>query len=222
MTIRFRVNSGIDMKRILLLLLTLLLLLPLVACNGEEKHDNVFVLQNGGYQDTQTGVWYRPLPLCYEPVKSAATRGVALFENGDVQYSFLEMPDLDSRLWLCDDLRGVWYAGEWTITPAALTPRALVVNEESAISLERARLAVGKDDALIGEILETWFLGEAVEEPIGEITVTRRLRLISEELPGIYYCFDFYMCNGQGYFYGRTEARYVAVSATVAAQLAAY
>ena len=210
------------MKRVLLALLALLLLLPLVACGGGKEHQNVFVLQNDGYIDPESGVWYAALPLAFEPVKSAATRGVAVYENGEVKYTFFEMPGLDSKTWLCDDLRGVWYAGEFQTDPATLTPRALVINEETAISIERARLAAGKDDALIGDILTLWFTGEPVAEPIGAVTVARRLRLLSEELPGIYYCFDFYVCGGQGYFYDRAGARYVAVPQTLCDAICVY
>ncbi len=220
MTIPFRVSLVIDMKRLLLVFLTLLLCLPLFACNKEEQ--NVFVLQNGGYTDSETGIWYSGLPYAFEPVKSSAERGVALHADGQVKYTFLEIPDLDSKQWLCDDMRGVWYAGEFTVQPSTLTPRALLINEELSFSLERARLAIGQDDALIAEILTLWFTGEGVEEPIGEVTLSRRLRLISEELPSIYYCFDFYVCDGRGYFYDRVEARYVAVPESLSERLAAY
>lgn len=221
MTTRFRVNLAIDMRRLLLIALALLLLLPLVACDKEEKQ-NIFTLQNDGYTDSETGIWYRALPQAFEPVKSVGERGVAVYEDGTVKYRFLEMPDLNSRQWLCDDLRGIWYAGEWTVEPAELTPHALLVCEELSFSLERARLVQGTDDALIGEILTLWFAGETVDEPVGEITLVRRLRMISEQLPGIYYCFNFYMCGGQGYFYDRFESRFVAVPQVLAERLAAY
>ena len=209
------------MKRILLLLLALLLALPLVACDKEEDV-NLFILQNGGYTDTETGVLYQVLPYAYEPVKSAAQRGVARYEDGQVQYTFLEMPDLDSALWLCDDMRGVWYAGEWTLEPSALTPRALLICEELSFSLEKKRLAVGTDDALIDEILAVWFTGECASEPLGESTLARRIRLISAELPGIYYCFDFYMCGEQGYFCDRTLGRFVLLPQALTTLLAVY
>ena len=209
------------MKRILLIALALLMLVPLVACNKDEKQ-NVFVLRDDGYADPETGIWYRALPQAFEPVKSAAERGVATYPDGSVKYTFLEMPELDSKKWLCDSQRGVWYAGEWTVDPATLTPRALLICEEISFSLERTRLAAGTDDALISEIFTLWFTGNTVDEPIGEIGAARRLRLISAELPGIYYCFDFYVCGGQGYFYDRVEARYVALPQTLTDTILAY
>ena len=221
MTIRCRVNLAIDMRRLLLVFLAVLFVFSLASCGDKEKQ-NIFLLQNDGYTDPETGAWYKALPKAFEPVRSAATRGVAVYENGEVKYTFLEMPELDSKKWLCDDLRGVWYAGDWTLDPATLTPRALLIHEELSASFERKRLAVGSDDALIAEILTLWFTGEGTEEPIGEVSVVRRLRLISDELPGIYYCFDFYVCGGKGYFYDRTVARYVAVPLALSERLAAY
>ncbi|MBQ3063362.1 MAG: hypothetical protein IJC99_00975 [Clostridia bacterium] len=211
------------MKRLLLIFLALAILLPLASCGDKDKdRQNEFLLTNEGYTDSETGVWYRCLPYAYEPVKSADTRGVALYPDGTVRCTFLEMPDLDSKLWLCDDTRAVWYAGEWTVEPSTLTPRALLVCEEHSFSLERARLVQGTDDALIEEILSLWFTGASVAEPAGQATLTRRLRLVSAELPGIYYCFDFYMVGEQGYFVDRMAARFVALPDALGRTLAAY
>lgn len=198
------------MRRLLLVALAVLLLLTAVSCDrGEEQ--NVFLLEKGGYSDPETGVHYQPLSPAFEPMKSAALRGVALDDNDEVLREFLEIPELDSALWLCDDMMTVWYAGETAPDPATLTPRSLLVCEETSYSQERARFVAGEDDATIAQILTLWHTGEGTEEPTGELSFSRRLKLISAELTNIYYCFDFCVWDEQGYFYDRMAGRIVAV-----------
>ena len=213
-TIRFRASLAIDMRRLLSFALLLLLLLSLAACHREDEQ-NVFVMGNGGCTDTETGVLYLPLSPAFEPIKSQGTRGVLLDEEGEITRTFLGIPDLDSRLWLCDDLLTVWYAGT-PIDPATLTPRALLVCQETSFSQEITRFTVGTDDAVIDEILSLWRTGEATSEPGGELTDSRRLKLISAELLNIYYCIDFCVWDDrQGYLYDRYEGRIVALPQTL-------
>jgi len=212
---RLRGNSGIDMKRLLLLLLSLLL--AFTACHKSEH--TPFSQDDDGYgcTDTETGIHYTALPLAFEPAKVGAVRGVYTDKRADYTRTYYEIPSLDPALYLGDNERGVWCAAEKLPVPEELTPTALLVCEEEAISVEIYRFSAGKDDAVIAEILTLWFSADATEKPEGARTLTRRVKLQSEELPGIYYCFDYCVWGEDAYFCEIFSGRTVAVPPALAA-----
>ena len=202
------------MKRLLLVLFALLFLLT--GCGRSEY--TAFLQDEDGYgcTDTETDIHYVALPLAFEPARVGAVRGVYNAKKSDYTRTYYEIPDLDPKLYLGDSERGVWCARETVPDPKALTPTALLVCEEQAVSVEIYRFSAGKDDAVIAEILALWFEGEAIEKPEGERSFSRRVKLASQELPNIYYCFEYCIIGENAYFYEMFSARTVAVPKALA------
>lgn len=202
------------MKRFILLLLALLL--TCTACKDSDH--TVFLQDEDGYgcTDTETGIHYTALPLSFEPAKVGKIRGVYTAKGSEHTLTYYEIPTLDTALYLGDSERGVWCAADTLPSPEKLTPTALLVCEEQAVSVEIYRFSTGTDDAVIAEILTLWFGGEAIEQPEGERSFTRRIKLQSAELPNIYYCFDYCIWGENAYFYELFSGRTVAVPDSLA------
>ncbi len=204
------------MKRFLLLLLAVLFLFT--ACGEEEPA--VFLRDADGYgiTDTETSIHYTVLSPAFEPAKTSNVRGVYTNEKSNATRTYYEIPSLDPTLYLADDERNIWCALDTPPEASDLTPTAILVCEEQEISVEVMRFSAGTDDAVIAEILTLWFKGEAVSKPEGDMTYTRRVKLVSSELPNIYYCFSFVMWGEQAYFYDLFSNRTVAVPQSLAAR----
>lgn len=201
------------MKRFLPILFALLLLLT--ACTDRDAVK--FVLDEDGYgcTDTETGIHYTALDLAFEPASVAAVKGIYEAKGSDYTRTYYEIPGLDPTLYLGDSERGVWCAGE-APDPKCLTPTALLVCEEGAQSVEIYRFSAGKDDAVIAEILSLWFEGEGTEKPEGARDFSRGIKLQSAELPGIHYCFEYFVQGENAYFYEIFSRRTVAVPSALA------
>lgn len=206
------------MKRLLPLVLVLMLLFS--ACQKEKA--TAFLLDEDGYgcTDTKTGVHYTALPFAFEPAKTAALLGEYSDRDADYTRAYYEIPGLDPALYLADSELGVWCAAASLPDAKTLTPTAILICEQEAISVEIFRYEVGTDDTAVTEILSLWFSGENVDLPEGTRTLTRRLKLASTELPNIYYCFDFCLYGENAYFYDLFSERAVAVPAALATALA--
>lgn len=223
MTIRFRASSGTDMRRFLVLLLALLTLF--VACDkdksgGEASDLTPFLQDNDGYgvTNTESGVHYTALPISFESAASGEAVGEFYDKKADYRVTYHKIPGLSPDLYLVDSEMVVWYAdaAQAAPVPSALTPKALLVCEEGAISVEVLRLTAEVHAAEIGEALALWFEGETVQKPEGAATLSRGVKLVSSELTGIYYCFSFGAWESGAYFYD-LSGRAVAVPADLAA-----
>ncbi len=202
------------MKKLFPVLLALLLLFG--GCRGNKA--TAFSLDEDGYgcTDSETGIHYVAWDLAFEPASVTAVKGVYTAKNGTYTRTYYEIPGLDPARYLGDSERGVWGVTA-APDPKTLTPEALLVCEEQAESVEIYRFSTGKDDAVIAEILALWFEGEAIEKPDGGRAFSRRLKLKSAELPGVYYCFDYFTQGENAYFYDVFWGRTVAVPAALAA-----
>ena len=202
------------MKKLFPIVVSLLLLLT--ACRGGNA--TAFSLDEDGYgcTDSKTGIHYVAWDLAFEPASVLAIKGVYTAKNGTYTRTYYEIPGLDSALYLGDSERGVWGVTAAPV-PSALTPEALLVCEEKAESVEIYRFSAGKDDAVMAEILALWFEGEGIEKPEGGRDFSRRIKLKSAELPGIYYCFEYFTQGENAYFYDVFSRRTVAVPASIAA-----
>ena len=216
MTIRFPVNLGIEMKRLLLVCLAALFLFT--ACG--EKDPAVFLRDADGYgvTDTETGIHYTVLPSEFEPAARGAVRGTHTNEKNGSTRSYFEIPSLDPTQYLADEERNVWCALEALPDPTALTLTAVLICEEQAISVESMRFSAGSDDAVIAQIRTLWFEGEAVTKPEGDMAYTRRVRFAFAELPNLHYCFSYVIWGEQAYFYDLFAGRTVAVPDELAAR----
>lgn len=224
MTIRFRANSGTDMRRFLVLLLALLTVF--VACDKDKNGDGnlkltAFLQDADGYgiTNTDTDLHYTALPLSFESAGSGEAVGEYYDKKADYRVTYHKIPGVCPESYLVDSEMGVWFA-DATLTapvPSALTPKALLVCEEGAVSVEVLRLVPDTHAATIEATLTLWFEGEAVSRPEAAATLRRGVKLVSEELPGIYYCFTFAVWGDDAYFYDLFSGRAVAVPTDIAA-----
>lgn len=212
--IRFRANSGTDMKRFGLLLLSLLLLFT--ACSGERTflRDE----DGGGYTDKKSGTHYVALPFSYEPARGGKIYGVYEDEERDVIRNFREIPELDVALFLADDDRVVYFAGEDFITADRWEAEILYVCVENAVSVEEKRLTVADDATALCAVLDLWFDGESAVLPDEAAAYSRRLKFSGTTYPNLFYCFTFYSFGAGRYYFHDTEGdRTVAVPDGLAA-----
>jgi hypothetical protein len=170
-----------------------------------------------GYTSERTNVHYTVLDSCYE----AAAVGEEFGEYTDKKYNyvtkFFEIPDLDSDLFLTDESRQVYCADKEFSTVDEWQVSALLICDEDAISVELSRLT---DAAEIATVTELWFAGEESELPLEEIKTNRRLKLASDDCPGIYYCVNYYIYeSGAAYFYDIIARRAVSVPAALAEKI---
>ncbi len=202
------------MKRILLLVLTALLMLT--ACSKDELA--VIVLDADGYgcTNTETGVHYTVLSPAFEPAKSAAAHGTYTNEKTGAKITYYEIPSLDPARYLTDDTQNIWCADDKLPEASALTPVALLICEEAAISVEVSRLTVADDEEIVRALLTLWFEGEAAQLPEGEKSYMYRVKMMSEELPNIFYCFSFAVWGEDAYFWDVFSERAVLVPAALA------
>ena len=64
----------------------------------------------------------------------------------------------------------------------------------------------------IQKISEVWFEGEESELPLDAAKGVRYLKIVSDDFPGVYYGFRFYVYeDGSYYFYSPSERRAVSV-----------
>ena len=202
------------MKRILLLVLSALVLFT--ACNKEKLAVIVRDADGYGCTDTETGIHYTALPPAFEVAKSSTARGAYTNEKTGATHTYYEIPSLDPARYLCDDEQTVWCAEDTLPEAKALTPVALLICEEAAISVEVMRFSVTDDAATFAALLALWFDGEATQRPEGEMSYTYRVKMTSEELPNIFYCFSYAVWGEEAYFYDLFSKRAVLVPGALA------
>lgn len=212
------------MRRFLVLLLALLAVF--VACDKDKDKTNnphlvAFLQDNDGYgvTNTESGVHYTALPLCFESAASGEAVGEFYDKKVDYRVTYHKIPGVSSDEYLVDSEMSVWYADATVAAPvpSALTPTALLVCEEGAVSVEVLRLVPATNATAIDEALTLWFEGEATTKPEAAATLLRGVKLVSAELPSIYYCFSFGMWGEDAYFFDLFSGRVVAVPPSLAA-----
>ena len=202
------------MKRIAFLLLAVLLLLT--SCKKDKPAAFTRDADGYGCTNTETGVHYTVLSPAFEPAKTSKALGLYTDKKTKKEHRYYEIPSLDPALYLADDEQNIWCAEGTLPEPSALTPVALLVCEEASISVEILRFSATNEPTTLAEILTLWFEGEAGQLPEGDMTYMRRLKLILEELPNIYYCFSFGVWGERAYLYDLFSGRAVEVPSTLA------
>lgn len=202
------------MKRIAILLFSALLLF---ASCGKDKLA-VFTRDADGYgcTNTETGIHYTVLSPAFEPARTTTARGLYTNEETKKEHTYYEIPSLDPARYLADDEQNVWCAEQTLPEASALTPVALLVCTEASVSAEILRFSVTKDPVTVTEILTLWFEGEAGQLPEGDMAYMYRVKMISEELPNIYYCFSFGVWGEGAFLYDLFSGRVVAVPSALA------
>ena len=199
-------------KRLLpLFALCCLLFSAFCACADERR----FSLTENGFAltDSKTGVCYTVLSPAFEPSKGGDAVGVYQ-ADGDLEVTLRTIPQLEESLWLTDDNKNVYCACETLPDPAAWTLTAVLFCEEDAVSIERCRLSAESDDAALALLRALYFEGEDASLPLTAATLARRVKLVSAEVPNVYYCFDYYRYeDGRAFFFERFSGRTVEIPA---------
>lgn len=179
--IRFRVSLGIDMKRILFLLLALLLLLT--GCSDERT----FSMAGKGYVDRETDICYTILDMAYEADAYSEAWGSYTDEKYEYTLTFYVIPDMDSALFLTDEYSNVYYGGETPIDAATWEIDWISFFEESMI-LENFRFSSdGEEQATVSALRDLWFEGEAVMLPLDAPESAYAVKFKTKELVNLSY-----------------------------------
>ena len=201
--------------------LLVLLFVPLLLISCAKEHRFLRDEDGYGYTDKKTKVHYLVQDPSFEPTKAGAVIGVYEDKKTGLTRSFRKIPDMDPALFLADDDKNLYYAGDTPLAPELWTLTAAIVCEETAISVEESRLTASDNSADLADLRMLWFEGDgSAELPIGTPRVTRRIKLLSTEYPNICYCFDFLLFeNGEAYLNDRFLSRTVAVPAELSQKI---
>ena len=214
--IPFRGSSGIDMKRLLPVLLALTCLL--CACSSS----HTFLRDDGGagYTDTETNIYYLALDPQFEAMSAGEVLGEYEDKTTDTVYSFRVIPELDPTLFLTDNDQNVYYAGEGAFRAADWQLHLVLICEEDAIAVERLRLSAPEAAQSIADLRTLWFEGDTESLPTAETTENYTLKMMTPAFPNLMYSISLYCyADGAVYLYDAFSHRARAVPATLAAKL---
>ncbi len=193
------------------LLICLLLALLLVGCAPR------FSVTESGYTDTKTGRHYVALSSAFEAAAGGEEVGTFEDEKYGRVVRFRVIPDADATRFLTDEDGAVYCADEQLPDPAAWNVKRVLICQEDAITVEIARMT---DAPSIAALKAAWFKGEEVELPMDAAKTVRHLKMASDDFPGVYYCFKFYLYeDGSCYFYSNVDRRAVSVPADLAERI---
>ena len=189
------------MRRLSVLLLLLALLLTGCATR--------FSISGGGYLDEETGLVYQPLSAAFEPAARGDEIGTWENKKAEVEMTFYEIPDADTARFLADDAGTVYAVGGTAPDVSTWSVKSILVCDEDAVSVAVASVT---DAAVIAQIHTLWLKGEQDELPYAGDVECRRLKMVSDDCPGIYYCVLYMIYDdGTAYFYDRDTRRTVLV-----------
>lgn len=195
------------MKRKGFLLFLLAALMLLASCSRTKVR---FTVSEDGYRftDRETGVVYTALSPAFEPAKGGNERGRCF--SGETELTLREIPKLSPDVWLADDEKTLYFAGDPLPDPAAWTVSAVIFCEEDAISIERSRLTRAENGEALSVFVSAWFTGEETELSPAAPTFFRTAKLVFAEVPNIYYCISYYRYeDGSAALYERFSGRAV-------------
>lgn len=212
-----RGSLGIDMKKISLLLLSLVLLLS--SCSDVRTFERD--ADGYGYTDKKSDLYYVELDAAFEPAQTGEAFGAYENKKTGATRTFSVIPDLDPALFLTDEYLNVYYAGEAPLNAAEWELSVILVCEEDVISVEDFRFTAQKDAATVAEIRSLWFEGAGdAALPFSDAVYKRRIKMSCDAYPNLLYCFSFLAYDsGESYFYDASSRRTVAVPDTLAALL---
>lgn len=198
------------MRRILLICLLLAALL-LAGCSPR------FSVTEDGYTDEKTGRHYVALSSAFEASGGGEEVGTFEDESYGRVVRFRVIPGADATRFLTDEDGAVYCADEQLPDPADWKLKRILICQEDAITVEIARVT---DTADMEAIRKAWFEGEACDLPLDAAKSVRYLKMVSDDFPGVYYCFRFYVYEDGSYcFYSPTDRRAVSVSADLAEKI---
>ena len=189
------------MRRLCVLLVLLALLLA--GCSSR------FTINGGGYLQGKTDRTYKPLSSAFAAIESG--KEIGTWENKKIEDKivFFEIISADTARFLTDERGNVYCADEAAPDASKWSVKSIRVCDESAVSVAVATIT---DTDLIAQIRTLWHEGEPTELPLNAVAVSRRLKMASDDCPGIYYCVQYLILDdGTAYFYDRDADRTVLV-----------
>ena len=208
------------MKRLLVLSLALLLLL----CSCSRGHKFQRTEAGNGYIDQKTDLTYTMLDISFEAAVQGEAVGTFTDKKRDITVTFHEIPSLEPTLFLADEDRNVYYAGEGVLDPAAWRIEAALVCEGDGTAIvERSRFTAEANAPTVEKIRDLWFEGEEANFlSLKAADKMYSIKLVSKDHPNLYYCFSFLAFDeGESYFYHAVSHRSVVVPADLVKQLRA-
>lgn len=173
-----------------------------------------FSVTESGYTDEKTGRHYVALSSAFEAAAGGDEVGTFEDETYGRVVRFRIIPGADATRFLTDEDGAVYCADEKLPDPAAWNLKRILICQEDMISVEIARITATADMAAFRA---AWFEGEVCELPLDAAKTIRHLKLVSEDFPGVYYGFKFYLYeDGSCYFYSHADRRAVSVPTELA------
>lgn len=213
-TTAFPESSVIDMKRIISIFLSIVILsLSLMSCSAKivkmEFSENSTLV-------AEDGTVYKYAPVGYEPTEQGEEYGLI---EGIMEEKLYKIGDMDPTLWLTTEYSGaattVYYSESIELPSVEeLSPRLCYICEqgEKAYSIYTLGSSEG-EDSVIKELISAICDEEAEPEiwPRSDADETYMLKFYSEKWPAIYYNLVYAKCESGGYIYDRASKKCVAI-----------
>ena len=190
------------MRRLSILLLLVSVLLTGCATRFSNNGD--------GYLNEKTGILYLPISTAFEAADSDGEVGSWENKKADIEVVFYKIPGADEARFLTDDIGTVYAADGVAPDVSDWNVKNILVCDEGGISFAVANVT---DAQIITQICTLWQDGEQDELPYSGLATSRRLKMVSDDCPGVYYCVLYMIYkDGTAYFYDRDTRRTVFVS----------
>ncbi len=152
---------------------------------------------------------YNAAPTNYEPVSVGNPYGY----YKDMNMTLYEIAGLDPKEWLTQEYAGsattIFYSDDQTLpTLTEMSPNKIHICTGETITYGVASV---EDSAVVGQLVDLYMNGEAVEWPMLDSLDTYELKFVSVTHPHLYYNLTYYEYEEGIYIYDRNSKRCVEI-----------
>ena len=152
---------------------------------------------------------YNAAPTNYEPVSVGDPYGY----YSDMDMTLYEIAGLDPKEWLTQEYAGsattIFYSDDQTLpTLTEMSPNKVHICTGDTITYGVASV---EDSAVVGQLVDLYMNGEAVEWPMLDSLDTYELKFVSVTHPHLYYNLTYYEYEEGIYIYDRNSKRCVEI-----------
>lgn len=152
---------------------------------------------------------YNAAPTNYEPVSVGNPYGY----YKDMDMTLYEIAGLDPKEWLTQEYTGsattIFYSDDQTLpTLTEMSPNKIHICTGETITYGVASV---EDSAVVGQLVDLYMNGEAVEWPMLDSLDTYELKFVSVTHPHLYYNLTYYEYEEGIYIYDRNSKRCVEI-----------
>ena len=152
---------------------------------------------------------YNAAPTNYEPVSVGNPYGY----YKDMDMTLYEIAGLDPKEWLTQEYAGsattIFYSDDQTLpTLTEMSPNKIHICTGETITYGVASV---EDSAVVGQLVDLYMNGEAVEWPMLDSLDTYELKFVSVTHPHLYYNLTYYEYEEGIYIYDRNSKRCVEI-----------